>query len=277
MGERELLAEQILQARLSRRGLLKDGMSAPLGAALLAACQSSSATQAPTAAASAAATAAPSAAATAAATAAQRRPPRLPRQRRHPRRRRRRRRRPTTPGSRSTCSPERRPARPSTIAADGWKQLTGGTVNVEVIPFAERAIKFAGLIAGQDASVDLLYAYSGFVGQFGDRLYENLSEPPYSAIDTSAFVPAILPVLSAGGGLRAMPVHSEMEIYIYNKEMFEAAGIDPGEPPATWDELYAVRAAADGRQPLSVRGPVARDFQRRLLALLPQLHDCRGC
>ena len=62
MGEREVLAEQILKARLSRRGLLKYGMSAPFGAALLAACQSSSATQAPSAAASAAATAAPSAA-----------------------------------------------------------------------------------------------------------------------------------------------------------------------------------------------------------------------
>ncbi|CAN5621221.1 sugar ABC transporter substrate-binding protein [soil metagenome] len=131
---------------------------------------------------------------------------------------------------------------PAERAAAEWAELTGGSVQVEVIPFAERSIKFAGLIAGQDSSIDVLYIYSDFAGRFGDRLYENLSDPQWG-IDTSPFVPAIIPVLSAAGGLRGLPLHSEMLIYIYNKPMLEAAGLDPENPPDTWEGLYA---AAEG-------------------------------
>jgi multiple sugar transport system substrate-binding protein len=127
---------------------------------------------------------------------------------------------------------------PAERAAAEWSEMTGANVQVEVIPFAERSIKFAGLIAGQDPSIDILYIYSDFAGRFGDRLYENLSDPQWG-IDPSAFVPAIVPILSANGGLRGLPLHSEMLIYIYNKPMFEAAGLDPDNPPDTWDALYA--------------------------------------
>ena len=127
---------------------------------------------------------------------------------------------------------------PAEAAGAEWAKLTGGTVQVEVIPFAERSIKFAGLIAGQDPSIDLLYIYSDFAGRFGDRLYENLSDPQW-AIDSSVFVPAIIPILSSDGGLRGLPLHSEMLIYIYNKKMFADAGLDPDNLPDTWDGLYA--------------------------------------
>jgi multiple sugar transport system substrate-binding protein len=127
---------------------------------------------------------------------------------------------------------------PAEDAGKQWAELTGGTVEVEVIPFAERSIKFAGLIAGQDPSIDLLYIYSDFAGRFGDRLYENLSDPMYG-IDSSVYVPAIIPILSSDGGLRGLPLHSEMLIFVYNKPMFAAAGLDPDNLPDTWDELYA--------------------------------------
>ena len=127
---------------------------------------------------------------------------------------------------------------PAQAAGEEWAALTGGTVQVEVIPFDERSLKFAGIIASQDPSIDLLYIYSDFAGRFGDRLYENLSDPMW-AIDQSVFVPAIIPILSSDGGLRGLPLHSEMLIYIYNKPMFAAAGLDPDNPPDTWEALYA--------------------------------------
>jgi ABC-type glycerol-3-phosphate transport system substrate-binding protein len=117
-----------------------------------------------------------------------------------------------------------------------WGQLTGGTVNVAVIPFAERAIKFAGLLASQDGSIDLLYASAGFVSQFTDRIYLDLN----GHLDTKPLLPAVLDALSAKGGLRAAPLSSDQEIFVYNKTMFKAAGADPENPPSTWKDLYAL-------------------------------------
>jgi ABC-type glycerol-3-phosphate transport system substrate-binding protein len=120
--------------------------------------------------------------------------------------------------------------------ATDWGQLTGGTVSVAVIPFAERAIKFAGLLASQDGSIDLLYASGAFVAQFTDRIYLDLT----NLIDTKPLLPAVLNELSAKSGLRAAPLSSDQQIFIYNKAMFQAAGADPANPPSTWKELYAL-------------------------------------
>jgi len=127
---------------------------------------------------------------------------------------------------------------PAEQAAVEFGELTGAEVLVERVPFEERALRFAGLIAGQDGSVDILTNNGQYAGQFGDRLYENLSDPQW-AIDTSPFVPATITILTSDGGLRALPLYSEILLYIYNKTMFDAAGLDPENPPDNWPELYA--------------------------------------
>lgn len=132
-------------------------------------------------------------------------------------------------------------APPAADAATQWEELTGGKVEVTPVPFAERAIKFAGLVTAQDPSIDLLYAAGSFVGRFGSRLYEDLGHPDLG-IDTSIYVPATLPVLSSNGTLCGLPIHSESMIYIYNKRMFEDAGLDPETPPDNWTDLYAAAA-----------------------------------
>lgn len=132
-------------------------------------------------------------------------------------------------------------AAPAQNAAVEWEKATGGKIVVTPVPFAERSLKFAGLVSAQDSSIDLLYAAGGFVGKFGSRLYEDLGAADL-AIDTSIYVPATLPVLSSGGMLAGLPVHSEMVTFIYNKTMFEAAGLDPESPPDNWSDLYTAAA-----------------------------------
>ena len=210
MGQRERIAEQYLQRMLTRRQILKAGTVAPLGAAFLAACTpTAQPSVAPTSAAPT--SAAPSSAAPSASPAADFSGVTL------------------QVWSGGTVAP------PAERAAEQWKADTGGTAVITVVPFAERALKFAGVISAQDSSVDLLYIAGQFAGQFGDRLYDDLGA---TGVDTSDFVPAILPILSSDGALRGLPVHSEMEILIYNKTMFEAAGLDPDSPPDTWEALY---------------------------------------
>lgn len=132
-------------------------------------------------------------------------------------------------------------APPAENAALAWEEATGGKVVVTAVPFSERSIKFAGLVSAQDSSVDLLYAAGGFVGRFGNRLYDDLEAAEYG-VDTSIYVPATLPVLSKDGMLAGLPIHSEMNAFIFNKSMFEEAGLDPNSPPSTWSELYAASA-----------------------------------
>jgi ABC-type glycerol-3-phosphate transport system substrate-binding protein len=137
-------------------------------------------------------------------------------------------------------------APPTEAAAAGWSELTGGQVQVEAIPFGERALKFAGLVTAQDPAIDLCYISGDFAARFGDRLYVDLSDPALG-VDSSIYVPAILPIFTSDGALRGLPVHSEMEIFIYNKTMFEAAGLDPENPPDTWQGLYdAAEALING-------------------------------
>jgi multiple sugar transport system substrate-binding protein len=106
----------------------------------------------------------------------------------------------------------------------------------EIVPGAERKIKFAGLIATADTAIDVLYGWTQFVAQFGDRLYVDLEGMGF---DTSPFVPAIIQALSFNGKDRLVPEHSEMEIFIYNKQYFQDAGLDPEKKDWTWEELYA--------------------------------------
>ena len=250
MGEREIMAEQILRTRLSRRGLLKVGVTAPIGAAFLAACQAA-ASPTPAPATAAPATAAPATAAPATAAPATAAPATAA---------------PATAAPSASAFPDLTGKTVRVWAggttgpvsqryAAGFEELTGAKVEVTIVPFAERAIKFAGLVASQDGTIDVLYGAGSFVGQFGDRLYDNLDDPAYAGqIDKSVFVPAILPVLSANGGLRALPQHSEMEIYIYNKEHFQAAGLNPDSPPTSWAELIdaAPKLTSGNRFPCAV-------------------------
>jgi multiple sugar transport system substrate-binding protein len=129
------------------------------------------------------------------------------------------------------------PAQLAKNAKETWESRTGGTVEITELDYGDVPIKYAGVIATQDPSVDVIYAFTNFLGQFGDRIYDDITS---LAGDTSVYLPSTLAFMTQGGALRGLPVHSETEIFIYNKEMFEAAGADPDNIPQTWDELYAL-------------------------------------
>lgn len=120
--------------------------------------------------------------------------------------------------------------------AAGWKALTGGNAVVSVVPYAERAIKFAGLVASQDSAIDLLYGDPAFVHKFGDRLYMDLTDK----LDTNALLSSVVAAHTVNGKLLSAPLSSDMYMLIYNKDMFSAAGANPDSPAATFDELYAL-------------------------------------
>jgi multiple sugar transport system substrate-binding protein len=155
-----------------------------------------------------------------------------------------------------------------------WEPRTGGTVEITELDFGDVPIKYAGVITTQDPSVDVLYTYAGFMGQFGDRIYDDISS---LAGDTSAYLPATLEIMSPAGVLRALPVHSETEIFIYNKEMFEAAGVDPDNIPQTWDELYELSPKlTDGNRYPNVTPWIAPSGRKSILYWLVYYNSFPG-
>jgi multiple sugar transport system substrate-binding protein len=125
-----------------------------------------------------------------------------------------------------------------------WEQRTGGKVNFNLVPFEDIAVKWAGYLATEDDSVDVLYGLEALIGQYGPLLYKDLTD----LVDTKDFVPAAVTANSVSGHLYGVPIHSEMAFFIYNKDYFSKAGLDPESPPRTWAELYdaAPRLNADG-------------------------------
>ncbi|MEM7798970.1 MAG: extracellular solute-binding protein, partial [Chloroflexota bacterium] len=57
----------------------------------------------------------------------------------------------------------------------------------------------------------------------------------------------ILPGFRAAGSWEGTPygifMNTDMRVLVYNKQLFEAAGLDPNAPPTTWDELLAYSEA----------------------------------
>lgn len=56
--------------------------------------------------------------------------------------------------------------------------------------------------------------------------------------DPAAFVAPIVNYYSADGELQCMPFNSSTAMLYYNKDMFREAGLDPEQPPTTFQEVY---------------------------------------
>jgi sn-glycerol 3-phosphate transport system substrate-binding protein len=65
-----------------------------------------------------------------------------------------------------------------------------------------------------------------------------LMEQTGTAFDPSAFLPAVVGYYTdPEGNMLSMPFNSSTPILYYNKDVFEAAGLDPETPPKTWAEM----------------------------------------
>ncbi|MEZ5668939.1 MAG: ABC transporter substrate-binding protein [Alphaproteobacteria bacterium] len=74
--------------------------------------------------------------------------------------------------------------------------------------------------------------------------------------DRDDYVPAALNYVTWDGKLWAIPYRIETHAVIYNRGDFAAAGLDPDNPPQTWDELVAAASALthDGKSGFAITG-----------------------
>jgi len=77
------------------------------------------------------------------------------------------------------------------------------------------------------------YAQQGLLTNL-DSYYES------SGINLDDFVASSIPLQQSNGSMYGMPFRHDGHSFIYNKDMFRAAGLDPEAFPTTWEELEVV-------------------------------------
>ena len=148
----------------------------------------------------------------------------------------------------------------ATAAGPLWEAKTGGKVVATLVPYAERALKFAADIVNQNPNFDLYFASKDFVAQFGDRLYVPMDK---LGLDTSDYVPITLKQLANNGKTVALPLFADQELFIYNQDYWTEAGLDPSRRPTTWDEMYALTPKLTALKAASSRPMPRRSCCRR--------------
>lgn len=122
---------------------------------------------------------------------------------------------------------------------------TGVKVNVTVIPESDYSSKLNQMVATKDSSADIMIVWENDLKNFADAggidpLDDYLAD---SDIDTSDFIDAVAQLSDGLGGTYGLPWCAATEILYYNKDMFDAAGID--YPTNDWSyEDFKTAAAA---------------------------------
>ncbi len=129
---------------------------------------------------------------------------------------------------------------------DQWNANNDSQIELTIIPPGEFVTKMGAAVAAGDppdiASIDLIYTPAfASAGQLVD-ITEYVRELPYA----DSLTPAHMNLGLYEGRNYAVPTAVDGSFIVYNIDLFEQAGLDPDNPPATWDEmLEAMRAIND--------------------------------
>ncbi|RMC31577.1 ABC transporter substrate-binding protein [Paracoccus alkanivorans] len=113
-------------------------------------------------------------------------------------------------------------------------------INVRTVQFDDMVNDLARGIAAGDAP-DITYIDNPEVALFASRGML-LDLTPYieasDIVNTEDIYPGPLASVSYDGGIYGLPRGANTIALYYNADMFREAGLDPDNPPKTWDELY---------------------------------------
>src|SRR6478735_7068151 len=113
---------------------------------------------------------------------------------------------------------------------------TGATVEWSQFPAGEYDVKYSSILVAEDSSVDVLYAWETVYAKYGPVLLEDITGKVNQAV-MDDIVPAAQPPVMWQGKQYGVPFDSNMAIFLWNTELYTAAGLDPATPPQNWTEF----------------------------------------
>ncbi|MCB0123416.1 MAG: extracellular solute-binding protein, partial [Caldilineaceae bacterium] len=119
-----------------------------------------------------------------------------------------------------------------------WIEVGGGDVDA----------KYAVSVASQDGSFDTMYTWETLNAKYGRTLMEDITDSFDSGL-LDGLVPAPRKALNFLGRQYGVPFDSNMAIFMWNKEIYEAAGLDPATPPETFEQFreFSKATTSDGK------------------------------
>lgn len=120
-----------------------------------------------------------------------------------------------------------------------FEEETGATVNIETLPQTEVISKTQLTLSSQSSDYDVVMFDHKYTTQFAEAgwiasLSDFIDKENY---DTSDYMQGFVNALSYDGKIYGLPFYGESTMLMYNKEMFEKAGIDGA--PKTADEFWS--------------------------------------
>jgi multiple sugar transport system substrate-binding protein len=173
-------------------------------------------------------------------------------------------------------------------AAGEYERVTNGRVRVEWIssPWPGIHTRLATSFAAGDSPIDITKTWGGWTTEFWP-FFQSVSERwPSSARE--ALIPYALTPVAAAGQYYGVPRHVTVYYFLWNKKMFQEAGLDPNKPPRTYDELVAActkltKTGPDGRvtqwgyaESMDGGSPMLNTFERWLYRAGGDILDARG-
>lgn len=129
------------------------------------------------------------------------------------------------------------------------------------------------LAADQGDAPNIVQVEEGLTQQAADSAYfvaveEVASEEQIATLDD--ILPVIREYFSIGDVTWSIPWNTSTPILYYNKAMFEAAGLDPNDPPSTFDEITAAceaLVAANAELASCINWPMSPWFAEQWVAM----------
>jgi len=129
-----------------------------------------------------------------------------------------------------------------------FQDKTGIKVNFTEIGSADADAKYAVFVASQDATFDTFYSWETLNAKYGPALMEDLTGKIAKPV-LDSLVPAPVKAFTFLGKLYAVPFDANMSIFMWNTDLYKAAGLDPAKPPQSWTEFmdYSKKLATGGK------------------------------
>jgi multiple sugar transport system substrate-binding protein len=112
-------------------------------------------------------------------------------------------------------------------------------VSLTIVP-SDSYLQKVGAAAGSHSLPDLLASDVVYSPNYVTQgLFQDVTAPVQALPHSSDLAQAHLKAAGRDGKIYAVPYKVDSSVFLYNKDLFRKAGLDPNKPPTTFADLYA--------------------------------------